>query len=295
MPNTPLGFPNPIIGSNNWGIPTNSGWSLLDQFLRGVKSIPALSVSGNVTVAGSITAGSFVGLDGAFLTESNIVAGTGIVVTISGPNVIISAAVPFSISSFTGGFEVELGASVVNPSFTASYSGSATSAYITNTDGIGSPKVLLTPFTGGTVTGTFSHSSAASVNFTLTASNGSSMPTATVSGVWAPRIFSGVGTSGATGASASGTSAVLVGATGTLPSFQLGEESVGTTFTFNLTGNYFYMLLVNAGHTFNVNGFPATLASTPISFVNDNGVTVSMNLYVGPTFGTGTYTVVITG
>jgi hypothetical protein len=70
-------------------------------------------------------------------------------------------------------------------------------------------------------------------------------------------------------------------------------ETVGKTFVFNLTGNFFYMLLVNAGHTFNVNGLPATLASTPVTFVNQFGVTVTMNLYVGPTFGTGTFTVVI--
>ena len=35
MPNTSLGFPQPIIGSNNWGLPTNGGWSLLNQFLSG--------------------------------------------------------------------------------------------------------------------------------------------------------------------------------------------------------------------------------------------------------------------
>jgi hypothetical protein len=70
---------------------------------------------------------------------------------------------------------------------------------------------------------------------------------------------------------------------------------VGTTFVFNLTGNFFYMLLIGSGHTFNVNGFPATLAFTPVTFVNANGVSVSMNLYVGPTFGTGLFTVVVTG
>lgn len=56
MPTTSLGFPQPVIGSNNWGIPMNAGWALLDQFLSGTKSITALNVSGNVSIAGTLTA-----------------------------------------------------------------------------------------------------------------------------------------------------------------------------------------------------------------------------------------------
>ena len=56
MPTTSLGFPQPAIGSNNWGNPTNAGWALLDQFLSGTKSITALNVSGNVSIAGTLTA-----------------------------------------------------------------------------------------------------------------------------------------------------------------------------------------------------------------------------------------------
>lgn len=70
MAQTTLGFPNPDIGSNNWGVPTNSGWTLLDQYLRGLRPLTSLAVSGNVTVGGSITAGSFVGADGTFLTSA---------------------------------------------------------------------------------------------------------------------------------------------------------------------------------------------------------------------------------
>jgi len=202
----------------------------------------------------------------------------------------------FAILSFTGiAASLELGAALVNPNYAATYSELPASANITNTDGIDSPLVLTTPFASGAITGTFTHSTATSTTFTLSATQGGTQTAMQVVN-WNPRIFSGTGTSGtATGATASGTNAVLVGDTGTLPSFQLGAEGVGTTFVFNLTGNYFYMLLIGAGHTFSVNGFPATLASTPVSFVNTNGATVSMNLYVGPTFGTGIYTVVVTG
>ena len=228
-------------------------------------------------------------------------AGTNITITgagTSGSPYVISATSggPLTIASFSGCSNQELGFSISNPAYSASYSGTPTSANITNTESIDSPHALTTPFTAVTLSGTFVHTTTTTTTFTLHASDGTSSPTATCNSTWNPRIFSGTGASGtATSATASGTTAVLVGDTGTLPSAQLGAETVGTTFVFNLTGNYFYMLLVGGSHTFNVNGFPATLASTPVSFVNANGVTVSMNLYVGPTFGTGTYTVVVTG
>ena len=62
MPTTSLGFPQPAIGSNNWGQPTNAGWALLDQFLTGNAPISGLNVQGNVTVSGVLTAGSITGV-----------------------------------------------------------------------------------------------------------------------------------------------------------------------------------------------------------------------------------------
>jgi hypothetical protein len=62
MANTSLGFPQPSIGSNNWGNPTNAGWMLLDQFLNGTRAIGGLNVSGNVTISGSLTAGYIAGV-----------------------------------------------------------------------------------------------------------------------------------------------------------------------------------------------------------------------------------------
>ena len=62
MPNTSLGFPQPVIGSNNWGNPTNAGWSLLDLFLSGLRTISALTICGNVSISGTLTAGSITGV-----------------------------------------------------------------------------------------------------------------------------------------------------------------------------------------------------------------------------------------
>ena len=77
-----------------------------------------------------------------------IVAGTGINVSISGNNIVISTSgSPLTITSFTGSQSGELGQNFVNPSFAAAYAGSPTSANITNTDSIDSPHTLTTPFT----------------------------------------------------------------------------------------------------------------------------------------------------
>ena len=62
MPNTSLGFPQPIIGSPNWGQPTNAGWALLNQFLSGALPITGLLVNGNVVISGSLTAGTINGV-----------------------------------------------------------------------------------------------------------------------------------------------------------------------------------------------------------------------------------------
>lgn len=62
MPFTSLGFPQPIIGSNNWGSPTNAGWALLNQFLTGGAPITGLQVAGNVSITGVLTAGSISGV-----------------------------------------------------------------------------------------------------------------------------------------------------------------------------------------------------------------------------------------
>ena len=207
----------------------------------------------------------------------------GYTCTPSGTTLGCTETAGITITSFTGcsGSE-ELGQTVSSPTCTVTYTGSPTSAVITNTDSVDSPLTLSSPFTSGTISGTLSHSSIATTTVTVTAQPGSVV--ATQNYTWNPRIFNGTGTSGgATGATASGTTAVLVGDTGTLPSAQLGAETVGTTFVYTgLTGQYVYMLLTGGSHTFvdANNGFPFAVNSpTHITFVNQYGVSVSMYIY----------------
>ena len=63
MPNTSLGFPQPVIASNNWGPPTNAGWALLNQFLTGATPITGNPVfNGNVTINGVLNATTITGV-----------------------------------------------------------------------------------------------------------------------------------------------------------------------------------------------------------------------------------------
>ncbi len=73
MPVTPnVGLTEPIINSYGWGSPTNGNWSILDAIFGGARAIPALQISGDMRVEGTITAGSFAGLDGAYFLQSSL-------------------------------------------------------------------------------------------------------------------------------------------------------------------------------------------------------------------------------
>jgi hypothetical protein len=194
----------------------------------------------------------------------------------------VSLATAFSITSFTGGSTVELGYPVVNPTFAATYSVTPASASITNTDNISSPTNLTTPFTAATIVGTFQHPSTSTTTFTLTATQGATL-TATQAINWQPAIFGGVGTAGATSSvTASGTTAILSNGN-VLPRLQVGAETVGQTFgPFSPSGQVIYLLLTGSSHTFIDPGtgfaYPFNAPIT-VSFVNANGVSVTMYLY----------------
>ena len=226
----------------------------------------------------------------ASITPSSTITCTPLVSGSCTGAVTLSTVTPFTINSFSGcAGSLELGAAQTNPAFTATYSTTPSSAAITNTDGISSPTNLTSPYTSGTVTGTFTHSAIATTTFTLTANS----QTATCTDTWNPRIFAGLGTSGATGATASGTSAVLVGATGTLASAGLGNETVGETFgPFMPTAQNIYLLLTGSSHTFTDanTGFPFAVNSpTPVTFVNQYGVSLTLYLYQSTNSLTGNF------
>jgi hypothetical protein len=60
----------PAGGSTNWNVPLNYNFNGLDQLLGGQIAIPALNISGNLVVGGSITAGSYLASGGAGLATA---------------------------------------------------------------------------------------------------------------------------------------------------------------------------------------------------------------------------------
>jgi hypothetical protein len=202
----------------------------------------------------------------------------------------------FSITSFTGGSTVEIGATVTNPTFTASYNSTPTSASITNTDNIDSPLVLTSPFTSGPVVGSFVQTTLTATTFTLTAI-ASSTQTAAQAISWIPRSFGGVGNPGATSSvSASGNTAIL-STSDVLANAGLASSDVGATYgPYTATSQNVYLLLIGGSHTFKDpgTGFPfAFNAPTSVSFVNQNMVTVPMYLYQSTNTLTGNYSVLV--
>ena len=190
----------------------------------------------------------------------------------------------FSITGFSGGSVVECGTTVINPAFTASYSSLPASANIINTDNISSPLTLSSPFTSGTVVGSFTHSTVnSSVTFTLTAVKGVTR-TATTTITYEARSFGGVGSAGAASATASGSTAVLNGGLGTLADEGLHGSDVGQVYgVFSPTAQSIYLLLPHTAspHTFkDNNGFTFAMNSpTTFSFTNQLGAIISMDLY----------------
>lgn len=197
----------------------------------------------------------------------------------------------FSITAFNGGATVEIGATVTNPAFTASYSSTPASASITNTDGVDSPLTLSTPFTSGTVVGNFSKTSAATTTFTLTAIS-STTQTASVSISWLPRTFDGIGAASATSSiTASGSTAVL--SNGAVLA-NAGLNNASTYGPLSPSGQKIYILMVGGSHTFRdaSTGFLfAFNTPTSVSFVNQNGATVAMYLYESTNTLTGTFSI----
>lgn len=194
----------------------------------------------------------------------------------------------FAITGFSvSGGTVEVGSTVTNPTVTASYNEVPVSANVTNTDGVDSPLDLTSPFTSGTITGSFTSAVVASVNATLSATNSASVTkTDTITFLeFAYRTFSGVGTAGATSATASGNNATLNGGAGTLPNAGLFPSGiVGQSFVVNPSAQNVYILTehtatphtwkdLNTGFSFAMN------APITFTFVNQYGISISYDLY----------------
>lgn len=280
---TPLSQPLQADGQGKYGF-----WAAPGTYWQNVCAPGAPCTAQYITLGGS--GGSSITLN-SLSGAVTLACGSGLTCTTAGQTITIGLGTAFSIASFSGGSTVELGTTLVNPVFTAAYTSTPASAQITNTDGLGSPLVLSSPFTSGTVQGNFVHTTATTTTFTLAATQGTTQ-TATQTISWLPAIFGGVGTAGATGTvTASGTTAVLSNGTA-LPRVQLGNESVGQVFgPFSPSGQVVYLLLTGAAHSFvdTNTGFPfAFNAPIPVSFTNAHGTTVTMYEYQSsnPLYGT---------
>ena len=149
MAHTSLGFPQPAIGSNNWGQPTNAGWALLDQFLTGIRAFTGLSVIGNVTVIGSISATNFIGLDGTFLTSAMFDVANGIprlngaglipasLISNQGIQNVTYSATPIFNATYGGAFNLTLTGNVTSSTFANGLSGPSLVSFRIVQDGTG--------------------------------------------------------------------------------------------------------------------------------------------------------------
>jgi hypothetical protein len=215
----------------------------------------------------------------------------------------------FSINSFGSNQTVEIGQTISAPTLSASYSETPTTASITNTASIDSPCALFaTPWLTAPFTGfNFVETSQTSVTFTLSATLGAINKSASLAYNWTTRYFSGLGLAGnggfiATGANASGSTAVLVGATATLSSLGLGTPGVGTNLgTFSPSNQKIYFLLPHTGspHQFMAGGFSfptgpgGNNVPTTFNFTNQYSAVVSMDLYESTNFLSTSFTVTI--
>ena len=189
----------------------------------------------------------------------------------------------FSINSFSvgGGGTVEVGATITNPTVSASYSATPASASVASAAGT---TTLTTPFTSGTIVGSFTSSTPTSFSATLTAtSTGGVTKTASATiGTFDFRSFAGACAAGATSATASGTSAVLNGGAGTLANAGLFGSVVGQTFNVTLSSNCAGILVPHTAtpHTWTAGSFSFPMnAPVTFTFTNANGVNSSYDYY----------------
>jgi hypothetical protein len=66
-----VGMILPGANSIGWGPPLNANFSIIDAIFGGTTPVPELNVTGTIT-AGSVVAGSFSGLNGAYFLQSSL-------------------------------------------------------------------------------------------------------------------------------------------------------------------------------------------------------------------------------
>jgi hypothetical protein len=187
----------------------------------------------------------------------------------------------FSINSFIGSQTVEIGNSIIDPTFNFSYNQTPSSANIINSDNINSPYVLSPTATTATINGTWIHNGQDSVVFTLNAYLDSNMATSEVNLNFYSRLFAGVGASSGTSPTSSAGNTATLNNGAVLSSLGLFSNGVaGNSYTLNPVNQKIYFLLDANNYTFSSGGFelPFNIPSSQI-FINQYGATIQYYLY----------------
>lgn len=195
---------------------------------------------------------------------------------------------PAFAAALSGGGTLEVGQSVVNPSFTVGYTnGPPNSASLTDTEG--NPTInLSSPFTAVTSPHTFSKTALnATVTFTLSATKGAVTRQSTAAYAWRPRGFWGVG------AIPGSLNEAFVEA---LANSGL-QSSRARSFTLSTSAGEYMWYAYPASYgaaTFTVGGFSGgfILAGT-VSVTNAYGVTQTHNVYRSTNQNLGSQAVVV--
>ena len=191
--------------------------------------------------------------------------------------------ITFSMSFNVSPSVVEIGQSVVHPSYTATYNETVTE--VTISDQYNHTDSLLTPYTSFTSPYTFTHNTQTSETFTLTAKD----PTNTVNHKttqisWLPRIYWGTGI-------ATSNYISLIQA---LQNSQLASNRGGSfTVTPGATEYIYYAIPSSFGSaSFAVGGFSGGFTQVAtVNFTNSYGVIISYDVYKSDNLNLGSTTV----
>lgn len=198
----------------------------------------------------------------------------------------------FAITTFskTHGALFEVGATDVSPQFTVAYSELPDSAQIIYTQQPGSPLVLASPYTSGTIAQTFtSNVNGATASFQLSAVKGASTKTSTLTDTWGLPFLSAIEATGSVAATQGfldtmrGANAAQIHTTiaGTyLAGQSVGGGQISCIATPTALGTPTFK---------DINGLVVTptLVGTVAGYVNPFGVTISMDLYTVGGVGVG--------
>lgn len=203
------------------------------------------------------------------------------VIELSIDDLLPSFDVTFSISTNL----VEMGATVANPNFTASWTTEPQSRVLTDSEGTSPKNITGSPFTSS---GTFTKSAyGQSVTFTLTSENSSGSKTVVRTAIlsWGQRVYFGTGVPG-------------FNSEAQIKSLQNNPLSLTKNRTFTVTASssqkIYYAYRTGYGpSTFFVGGFEGgfNLVSTSIPVTNSQGLTENYTLYESDNVGLGSTTV----